>query len=87
MSEVANNMKRITLEDAEANFEQVLDNFLVGDASVKIISAEGNAVLVSEEVWRGMTETLKLLSIPGVRETISTGMRENIADTATDLDW
>ena len=47
----------------------------------------GNAILASEEVWRGMTETLSLLSIPGLRESIRSCMRENIADTATELDW
>jgi len=47
----------------------------------------GNAILASEEVWRGMTETLSLLSIPGLRESIHSCMHENIADTATELDW
>ena len=47
----------------------------------------GNAILFSEEIWRGITETLSLVSIPDVRESVRSGMRENIADTATDLDW
>lgn len=54
---------------------------------VKIMKDTGNAVLVSEGVWRGMIETLNLLSIPGVRESVRSGMREPIADTATGLDW
>ena len=46
-----------------------------------------DAILVSEEVWRGMTETLNLVSIPGVQETIRSGMRVPITDTKTALDW
>ena len=47
----------------------------------------GNAILISEEVWRGITETLNLFFIPGMRETVRSGMREPIAGTATELDW
>ena len=47
----------------------------------------GNAVLVSEGIWRGITETLNLLSIPGVRESVRCGIPEPIADTETGLDW
>ena len=54
---------------------------------VKILKETGNAILVSEEVWRGMTATLNLVSIPGMRESIRSGMREPIADTATGLYW
>ena len=60
---------------------------LVSGEPVEILKETGNAILVSEEVWRGMIETLNLVSIPGVRETVRSGMREPIANTKTDLDW
>lgn len=79
--------KQLKLEDVEANFEQVLDDVLLSGSPIKIVKDTGNAILVSEEVWRGLTETLSLMAIPGLRESIRSGMRQPIADTATGLDW
>ena len=54
---------------------------------VKILRDTGNAILFSEEVWRGMTATMNLMSSPGMRESIRSGMREPITDITTGLDW
>ena len=87
MTDVKHNMKQLKLKDAEENLEQVLDDVLLCGEPVKIMKESGNFVLVSEGVWRAMTETLNLLSIPGMRGSIRSGMCEPIADTATGLDW
>lgn len=42
---------------------------------ILITGKKGNAVLVSEDDWRAIEETLYLLSIPGMRESIRSGMR------------
>ena len=60
---------------------------LLSGEPVKITSDADDAILISEEVRPAMTETLKLLSIPGVRESVRSGMREPIADITTGLDW
>ena len=87
MTGVKHHMKQARLEDVQENFEQVLDDVLVSGEPVEILKETGNAILVSEEVWRGMTETLNLMSAPGMRESIRTGMHEPIADTKTGLGW
>ena len=87
MTDARHNMKQIHLKKVQGNFEQIFEEVLVSGEPIEILKETGNAILVSEEIYRGMIETPNLVSIPGVRETISTGMRENIADTATDLDW
>lgn len=87
MTDVKHHMKQVQLKDVQENFEQVLEGVLVSGEPVEILKETGNAILVSEEVWRGMTETLNLVSIPGVRETIRSGMRVPITDTKTALDW
>ena len=87
MTDVKYHMKQVQLKDVQENFEQVLDDVVVSGEPVKIVKETGNAVLVSEEVWRGMIETLNLMSVPGMRESIRTGMREPIADTKTGLGW
>ena len=87
MADVKHHMIQVQLKDIQENFEQIFDDVLVSGGPVKILKDTGNAILVSEEVWRGMTETLSLVAIPGMRESISSGMREPIADTAKGLDW
>ena len=87
MSDARNKIKQVQLKDVQENFEQIFEDVLVSGGPVKILRDTGNAILVSEEIWRGVTETLSLVSIPGMQETIRSGIRENIADTATDLDW
>ena len=80
-------MKQVQLEDVQENFEQIFEDVLVSGEPAKILKETGNAILVSEEIWRGMTETLNLVSIPGMRESICSGMREPITDTKIGLDW
>jgi prevent-host-death family protein len=87
LAEDAPDIGRISLKEAEANFEQVVNEVLTSGEPVSIKSGAGSAVLVSEKVWRGMTETLNLVSIPGMRGSIRAGMREHTANTTTDLDW
>jgi len=87
MNNPLSNMKQVQLEDFQENFEQIFKDVLVSGEPAKILKETGNAILVSEKVWRGMTETLKLLSISGMRGSIRAGMREHTANTTTDLDW
>ena len=87
MTDAWHEMKQLKLEDVEANFEQVLDDVLVSGGPIKIVKEAGNAILVSEEVWRGLTETLSLMAIPGMRDSIRSGMRQPVSDMATGLDW
>ena len=87
MTDTRHSMKQVKLKDVQENFEQVLDDVLVSGEPVEIQNETGSAILVSEEVWRGMVETLNLVSIPGVRGSIGTGLREPIANTKTSLDW
>jgi len=87
MTDAGDSTKQVQLEDVQENFEQIFEDVLVSGKPTRILKDTGNVILVSEEVWHGMTETLNLLSIPGVRESIRSGMREPIAETATGLDW
>jgi PHD/YefM family antitoxin component YafN of YafNO toxin-antitoxin module len=52
-----------------------------------ITGKRANAVLVSEEDWNAITETLYLLSIPGMRESIKEGLAQDMTDCSTELDW
>ena len=74
MFDAVNNIRQVQLKAVQENFEQIFEDVLESGQPIKIIEGTENTILVSEEVWRGMTETLNLLSIPGVRESISSGM-------------
>ena len=87
MTDAKHSMKQVQLKDVQENFEQIFEGVLVSGGPIEIFKDTGNAILISEEVWRGITETLNLLFIPGMRETVRSGMREPIAGTATELDW
>jgi len=87
MTDARDSIKQVQLEDVQENFEQVFEDVLVSGGPVKILRDTGNTILVSEEVWRGMTATMNLVSSPGMREPIRSGMREPITDITTGLDW
>ena len=87
MIDALQNIKQVQLKDVQENFEQIFEDALLSGEPVEILNDKGNAILVSEEVWRGMTETLNLMTIPGVRKTVRSGMSEPIANTKTGLDW
>jgi antitoxin YefM len=56
---------------------------------LNICTKEGNAVLLSEEDYSGIMETLYLVSVPGMREKIMDGMKESLEDCVdeTAVDW
>jgi len=87
MTDVKHHIKQVQLKDVQENFEQIFEDVLVSSEPVEILKETGNAILVSEEIYRGMIETLNLVLIPGVRETVRSGVREPIANTKRGLDW
>ena len=87
MTDARRSMKQVQLKDVQENFEQIFEDVLMSGDPVKILKETGSAIHVSQEVWRGMTATLNLVSIPGMRASIRSGMRKPIADTATGLYW
>ena len=87
MTNTLRNMKQVQLKDAQENFVQIFEDVLMNGEPVEILKATGNVILVSEEVWRGMTATMNLMSSPGMRESIRSGMREPITDITTGSDW
>jgi PHD/YefM family antitoxin component YafN of YafNO toxin-antitoxin module len=44
-------------------------------------------VLISAEDWKAIQETMHLLTIAGIRESIRQGMAEPLADSARRLEW
>jgi len=87
MTDARDSIKQVQLEDVQENFKQLFEDVLVSGEPTRILKDTGNAILVSEEVWRGMTATMNLMSSPGMRGSIRSGMRKPITDITTGLDW
>jgi antitoxin YefM len=80
-------MKTFTATEARANLYRLLEETSESSEPIQITGKRGNAMLVSESDWRSIQETLYLLSIPGMRESILEGAKEPIEDCAKELEW
>ena len=80
-------MTTVNVTEARANLYKLIDDVSVSHEPVVITGKRGNAVLLAEDDWNAITETLHLLAVPGMRESILEGMRENLEDTSNELDW
>ena len=80
-------MLRFNATEARTNLNKLIDAVSANHEPVVIVGKKGNAVLLAEDDWNAINETLYLASIPGMRESIRKGMWENTDQTATKLDW
>ena len=80
-------MTTVHVTEARANLYKLIDDASMSHKPVVITGKRGNAILLAEDDWNAITETLHLLSVPGMRESILEGMRENPEDTSNELEW
>ena len=80
-------MKTITATEARKKLYRLLDEVGVTSDAVQITGRRTNAILVAEDDWRAIQETLHLLSIPGMRESILEGMETDLESCVEELDW
>ena len=72
---------------ARATLYSLIDQAASSHQPIQITGKRTNAVLVSEEDWSAIQETLYLLSIPGMRDSIKDGMATPISKCSTSLKW
>ena len=77
----------ISITKARTNLYSLVDETVQTHKPVVIAGKRGNAVLLSEEDWNSINETLFLLSIPGMRESIVDGMKTDLEECDQELDW
>ncbi|MDJ0763642.1 MAG: type II toxin-antitoxin system Phd/YefM family antitoxin [Myxococcota bacterium] len=80
-------MATITATEARSKLYSLIDQTGSTHEPIVITGKRGNAVLVSESDWNAIKETLYLLSIPGMRESIIEGMAEPLDASSKELDW
>ena len=80
-------MTIMSATEARKQLYQLLDDVSRSHEPVQITGKRGNAVLISEEDWRAVQETLYLVSIPGVRESILEGMATPADELEDEPGW
>lgn len=80
-------MTTLTASEARANLYRLMDEVAKSHQPITISGKRNNAVLVSEEDWAAIQETLFLLSVPGMRESIKAGLEEPVEECSEELDW
>ena len=80
-------MRTINAGDAEKSLPQLLQETATSHEPIQIVCDAANGVLISEEDWLSVQETLHLLSIPAMRESIREGIATPIEECSTELNW
>jgi prevent-host-death family protein len=76
-----------TASEARANLYRLIDQAAESHEPIVITGKRTSAVLISEEDWQSIQETLYLLSISGMRESIIAARKEPLSRSARRLDW
>ena len=80
-------MKTISVTKARSNLFKLIDEAAKISEPIQITGKRSNAILISEDDWRAIQETLYLLSIPGMRDSIREGLETPIENCSEELEW
>jgi prevent-host-death family protein len=80
-------MPTLSATEARAKLYRLIDQTSLSHEPIVITSKRGNAVLISEDDWRSIQETMYLLNIKGMRESIREGLATPIEDCKEEIDW
>ena len=80
-------MAIFNLNEASIRLDNLIDEASQSHEPIVITGKRSNAVLLAEEDWNAINETLYLVSMPGMRESIIEGMETDMEQCDKDLDW
>lgn len=80
-------MNTISAIEARANLYRLIDDAATTHQPLLISGKRSNAVLVGEEDWQAIQQTLSLLSVPGMRDSVREGMETPVDQCSEGLDW
>lgn len=80
-------MKVLTATEARAGLYCLIDDAAQSHEPVQITRKRASAILISEEDWRAIQETLYLLSVPGMRNSILKEMKVPLSSCSKKLNW
>jgi antitoxin YefM len=80
-------MPTLTATQARSKLYRLIDETAASHQPVTITGKRGNAVLISEEDWIAIQETLYLMSVPGMRTSIKEGLAVPLSECEEDIGW
>lgn len=80
-------MQVMTAVSAGTNLCNLIEQTQEFHEPIMISGKRGNAVLISEEDWNSIQETLYLSSIRGMKESILESSKKPLEDSVKELDW
>lgn len=80
-------MTSVSASEARAKLYRLIDEVAASHRPLLISGKRNNAVLVSEADWAAIQETLFLLSVPGMRESVRAGLETPVDACSESLDW
>ncbi len=80
-------MTTVTATKARSKLYSLIDETNESHEPIQITGKRGNAVLLSEDDWRSIQETMYLQSIPGMVKSIQKARKEGIEEASEELDW
>ena len=80
-------MTSLPVTQARSKLYQLLDKTAESHEPIQITGKRTNAILISEDDWRSIQESLYLLSIPGMRDSIRKGMAESLGKASSKPSW
>jgi len=80
-------MTMLTATEACSKLHTLIDEASNTHRQIVITGKRSNAVLVGEDDWNAISETLHLLSVPGMSASIKEGMNEPVSECSKELDW
>lgn len=80
-------MTMLTVSEARSGLYKLLDKTAESHEPIQITGKRHNAVLIAEDDWRAINETLYLLSVPKMRESIREGLETSLKKCSKKLEW
>lgn len=80
-------MTTVTATEARSNLYRLIDEVAASHEPVLITGKRSNVIMISEDDWRAIEETMYLLNLPGMRESIIEGLNTPAEECADEVDW
>lgn len=80
-------MTTMSATEARKQLYSLLDAVSDSHEPVQITGKRHSAVLIAEEDWRAVQETLYLTRVPGMKDSILKGLKTPVEKCADELDW
>ena len=80
-------MTTLSATEARKYLYRLVDDVAESHDPVQIVGKRNSAVLIAEEDWRAIQETLYLTSIPGMRESITEGIKTPVEECDEEPEW